>query len=924
MKSLPLMTFAGFAVFVSAGAAPLLAPGDPIVSFDSDTPGTSRSDYPSDDSPARALDGRLDTKYGNGGKLNAGFIVTPAAAVAVQSFVITTAIDSPAADPASYEISGTNDPITDTDNSLGNRENWTVISAGDFPAPLPTARQTVGAVVGFANADTYKSYRILFPKVRDAATAAMMHFSEIQFFPNEDGSGTAVLAAANPIKAVQLPALASSSPGAEPVANLIDGVVSTKYLNFGKLNTGFIVTPTSGAQVIRSMRLSTANDAVERDPASYEIFGTNDEIVDGDHSAGDQENWTQVATGTLALPAGRLAVAPLVTFANSTAYKSWRVTFPTVKTPGTANSMQLAEFQFFTTTTATDAGVLAPGDPIVAVQVPKTQSTYRTNNEKPSLVIDGSAATKYKNFAKRNSGFIITPASGSGIVKSMVLTTANDVAANDPAAYELYGTNASVTSLDNSNGEGESWTLISRGKLTLPTARQTAAAAVELSNTAAYTSYKWVGISLRDAATATALQLGEIKFFTGAGGTGTQMLAPADRILAIQKPVSASSSPAAEEAKNAIDGNPATKFLDFGKRNTGIIVTPAAGAKPVTEIHLTTANDAVDRDPSVYVLYGTNDPVLSPAHSEGANENWTFVSKGKVELPPDRASEITIPVSNPAAFSSWRLVFPSVKNVSAANSMQIAEVQFYTTGAVAYLTPTDPVVPIQLLSSNSASPAGQEPDKAIDQDPGNKYLNLGRENSGFIVTPSAGAAAVTGFTITTADDNPSRDPAGWELCGTNEEILDGLNGEGNLENWTVVATGTLALPDDRGVEGTPVTFPNSSAYSSYRFRVVSVKDPASANSTQYADIQFQSGEVVPADPAFKISGFSLTGSPPSSATLTWPSASGSSYTVQASLALGVWINKGTLTATDSTASLTVPLTGDIGGKERVFFRVLRN
>ncbi|RYD33931.1 MAG: hypothetical protein EOP86_12195 [Verrucomicrobiaceae bacterium] len=922
MKPTLLLAFTGLAVFPPVlRADPLLVAGDPVVAFDLDTPGNSNSDYPSDDSPVRALDGRLDTKYANGGKLNAGFIVTPAIPTAVQSFVITTAGDSAAADPASYQIAGTNDPITSTDNSLGSNENWTILAEGTFDTPLPTARKTVGTPVGFANGDVYKSYRILFPTVRTATTATLMHFSEIQFYPNADGTGAPVLAAGNPILAVQIPTLASSSPGAEAAPNVTDQSVSTKYLNFGKLNTGFIVTPSSGAKVIRSMKLSTANDAVERDPASYEIYGTNDEIVSEDHSAGDGESWTLVASGTLELPAQRLTEAPLVTFPNTTAYTSWRVVFPTVKNAGTANSMQLAELQFFTTEDASDEGVIVPGDPTIAVQIAKSLSSYRTNNEKPALAIDGNTATKYKNFAKRNSGFIVTPASGSSVAKSLVITTANDLPANDPTAYELYGTNSPITSVDNSRGDGENWTLISRGTLALPTTRQTAGPAVDFANTAGYTSYKLVAVTLRDPVASTALQLGEVKLFTAAGGAGTQVLSPVDAIIAIQKPTSASSSPGNEEVANVIDGSTSTKFLDFGKRNTGFIVTPAAGAKPITEIRISTANDAPDRDPTAYVLHGTNDPVLSPAHSEGSNENWTLVSKGALELPDDRFTESVVPISNPAAFTSWRLIFPSVKNVTAANSMQVSEVQFFTTGEEPILDPADPIVPVQLLTSESSSPAAEEVINAIDQDSSTKYLNFGRENSGIIVTPSAGPAAVTGFTLTTANDGAERDPVDWELCGTNDPILTGNHGEGNLENWTVVATGTLALPEDRLTAGEPVTFPNTTAYTSYRFRVISIKNPSVADSVQFADIQFEAGAAVPVDPSFQVSTFTVTGT---SASLSWPATAGTSYTVQASTDLSLWSNKGTVVATGATASLTVPLTGDLSGKTKLWFRVVRN
>ena len=46
---------------------------------------------------------------------------------------------------------------------------------------------------------------------------------------------------------------ASSSPGNEQAFHGIDGNFSTKYLNFAKLNTGFIVTPSSGDSVVRSI-----------------------------------------------------------------------------------------------------------------------------------------------------------------------------------------------------------------------------------------------------------------------------------------------------------------------------------------------------------------------------------------------------------------------------------------------------------------------------------------------------------------------------------------------------------------------------------------------------------------------------------------------------------------------------------------------
>ena len=122
--------------------------------------------------------------------------------------------------------------------------------------------------------------------------------------------------------------------------------VSQKYLNFLDLGSGFIVTPQVGATVVTGMRFYTANDAVERDPASFVLEGADD-------PAGP---FTLIAEGPLDLPSGRngggaTALDPsssfnqTVSFANDVAYTSYRVTFPTLKDADAANSMQIAEVE---------------------------------------------------------------------------------------------------------------------------------------------------------------------------------------------------------------------------------------------------------------------------------------------------------------------------------------------------------------------------------------------------------------------------------------------------------------------------------------------------------------------------------------------------------------------------------------------------
>ena len=132
-------------------------------------------------------------------------------------------------------------------------------------------------------------------------------------------------------------------PGAETPPNAVDNNTATKYLNFAKLNTGFLITPTSPG-VATGLNLSTANDAVERDPTSYMVFGSNSAVANT--TAGttyDSSGFTLISSGVVVPPATRLTAYTPVTFPNSTSYSSYLVLFPTVFNPVAANSMQISE-----------------------------------------------------------------------------------------------------------------------------------------------------------------------------------------------------------------------------------------------------------------------------------------------------------------------------------------------------------------------------------------------------------------------------------------------------------------------------------------------------------------------------------------------------------------------------------------------------
>jgi Concanavalin A-like lectin/glucanases superfamily/F5/8 type C domain len=138
-------------------------------------------------------------------------------------------------------------------------------------------------------------------------------------------------------------------PAGETPELAIDDDTATKLLHFkGNLEpTGIQVTPSVGATVVTGITFTTANDAPERDPAAFELYGSNTSI-DGPYTliaSGDIADFT----GATAWPRSTKN-ATLIAFDNDVAYAHYQVLFPTLRDPGSANSMQIAEIELIGTT----------------------------------------------------------------------------------------------------------------------------------------------------------------------------------------------------------------------------------------------------------------------------------------------------------------------------------------------------------------------------------------------------------------------------------------------------------------------------------------------------------------------------------------------------------------------------------------------
>ncbi len=125
-----------------------------------------------------------------------------------------------------------------------------------------------------------------------------------------------------------------NSPGGEAVQNVIDQNSNTKYLDFNAFDgIGFEVDMLGVASTVVAMEFVTANDAPERDPTNYEIFGSN-----------DGTNFTSITTGTIPCVSTRF-FSRTFSFSNTNSYTSYRVNF--TGTCGASSINQIADVQLF-------------------------------------------------------------------------------------------------------------------------------------------------------------------------------------------------------------------------------------------------------------------------------------------------------------------------------------------------------------------------------------------------------------------------------------------------------------------------------------------------------------------------------------------------------------------------------------------------
>ncbi|PTQ89524.1 calcium-binding protein [Agitococcus lubricus] len=126
-----------------------------------------------------------------------------------------------------------------------------------------------------------------------------------------------------------------TSPAGEDVTKAFDDNTGTKYVNNSGASTGVLVDMGT-ARLITGLGLTTANDAMYRDPTSYSIYGSNTST-----SAG----MVLISSGALAPPDARNTAYPDIYFANETAYRYYRIVFESIRGGGGDTLVQVSEIR---------------------------------------------------------------------------------------------------------------------------------------------------------------------------------------------------------------------------------------------------------------------------------------------------------------------------------------------------------------------------------------------------------------------------------------------------------------------------------------------------------------------------------------------------------------------------------------------------
>ena len=573
---------------------------------------------------------------------------------------------------------------------------------------------------------------------------------------------------------------------AESEAQAFDSDETTKWLDNqsvpSETDPAWIQVQFTEAQAINSVVITSANDAPERDPENFNLAGSN-----------DGETWQTVGSIAGVRFDDRFQ-RQVFRFANGLEYSYYRLNI--TKNAGDVALMQIAEIDFVGPIyTSQDHS-----DPLESLTVTARGSI--SEGESETQAFDNSTETKWlDNTATPTAeapSWIQAALPAPAAVNAVAITSGNDAPERDPENFSLQGSNdAGATWVELGQWAGVSFDERLQRQI------------FTLNNALAYATYR-LNIS-KNRGDIDLMQITEIELI------GPKV---ADVKVSHQEGVSyegRASISEAEATEKAFDGDTASKWLD--NASVPSVAEPSwvsislPEAKAVNRLSLTSANDAPERDPENFFLEASED-----------GENWITLAQWLGESFDERFQRREFTFTNSLAFSFYR--FNITKNAGDSPLMQIAEIELIAPVYVGSdYSSSDGVV----ASARASISEGESEDKAFDNDSASKWLD--NEGVPSVASPSwiqidlATAQVVDTLAITSANDAPERDPADFQLLGSNDAGA----------SWVVVGSWSGESYDQR-FQRKVYPASNGFAYTTYRLNIT--KNNGDNSLTQIAEIEF--------------------------------------------------------------------------------------
>jgi F5/8 type C domain len=384
-------------------------------------------------------------------------------------------------------------------------------------------------------------------------------------------------------------------------------------------------------KTVSSIALTSANDSDDRDPENFNIQGSND----------GGTTWLtvgEVSGAAFALRAER----QVFSFGNLLAFSAYRVNI--TKNKGDSLLMQVAEIELI--------GPELPGlNHALTDGAVLSAKAGNGENEDVFKAFDGSADTKWLDpeAISETSEFtwvqVDLPAPAT--VNTLVLTSANDAEGRDPEDFNL------EASMD-----GVNWIIIGNWK-GISFEDRYVRQSFAVTNTLAFSNYR-LNITKNKGDTAI-VQVAEIEFIGPQYASKNHALAD-EAIISVSSEHDSSGN---ETGDKAFDGDYSTKWLANGGAPFSADVTLLDGVI-VSELGLTSANDAEGRDPENFDLQGSND-----------GDTWTTIGAWKGQSFALRGERQVFPMPNGRIFTHYRLNIS--KNFGDDDLMQIGEIELIGT-----------------------------------------------------------------------------------------------------------------------------------------------------------------------------------------------------------------------------------------------------